>query len=62
MRDTIKIDALRALVIEPAGKSVLVHVQTAGVRMFTQTLTADQAAVMAMALERCASRAEQGPA
>ena len=57
MKHTIKIDPLRALVIQPEGKQVAISVTTAGIQMFRQLVTADQAAILAQAFDLSAQQA-----
>jgi hypothetical protein len=57
MKHTIKIDPLRALVIQPEGQQVTIAVLTAGVTMFRQTVSADQAAILAQAFDLSAQQA-----
>lgn len=57
MKHTVKIDQLRALVIQPEGSQVSVSVTTAGIQVFRQMVTPDQAAVLAQAFELSAMQA-----
>lgn len=59
MKHTVKIDATRSLVIEPARAAVVVTLTTFGVVALQQLLRPDQAAVLSQALEIAAGQAEQ---
>jgi hypothetical protein len=57
MKHTVKIDPLRALVIQPENGQVSIAVLTAGVTILRQVVTADQAAILAQAFDISAQQA-----
>ena len=57
MKHSIKIDPLRAVVIEPTGQQVSISIQAAGVSLFRQLVTPDQAAILAQAFNIAADQA-----
>lgn len=58
MKHSIKIDPLRAVVIEPwTGHQVSISIQAAGVSLFRQLVTPDQAAILAQAFNIAADQA-----
>jgi hypothetical protein len=58
MKHSIKIDPLRAVVIEPTpGQQVSISIQAAGVQLFRQLVTPDQAAILSQAFNIAAQQA-----
>ena len=58
MKHTIKIDPIRALVVQPEGDQVAVTITALGAQIFRQLVTPDQAAVLAQAFEISAMQAQ----
>lgn len=58
-RQTIKIDALTALVIETVGNKVLTSVTVGGIKVFDKPTEYNTASVIASAYRRCAEQAAE---